>query len=156
MSYNVFDMSCVLNHSKVENIIQANKCLRELEMVDRSFKFPQLEDMNKIKLVAFSDASHANLPNDYSNAEGFIIFLVGEDGKSCLLTWVTKKIIRVVKSTLAAETLVALDAVDMRYYLGSVLSEILFHVSEKNVIPICCHVDNYSLVENIHSYKKCK
>ena len=30
----VLDMSCVLNHPKVENIIHANKCLRKLEMVD--------------------------------------------------------------------------------------------------------------------------
>ena len=75
----------ILNHPKVENIIHANKCLRKLEMVDCGLRFPQIGDLSKIKLVAFSDASHASLPDSYSNGEGFIIFLVGEDGKSCPL-----------------------------------------------------------------------
>ena len=89
----------------------------------------------------------------YSSAAGFIIFLVGEDGESCPLAWEAKKIRRVVKSTLAAETLAASHSVDMCYYLGSVLSEVLFHEHDKNVIPICCYVDNHSLVENVHSMK---
>ena len=54
-------------------------------MVDCGLRFPQIGDLSKIKLVAFSDASHASLPDSYSNGEGFIIFLVGEDGKSCPL-----------------------------------------------------------------------
>lgn len=153
VSYDVLELSCILNHPKVDNMIQANKCLRKAEMVDCSLKFPHLGDLNKIKLVAFSDASFASLPDGYSSAEGFIIFLVGEDGKSCPLAWGAKKIRRVVKSTLAAETLAASDAVDMCYYLGSVLSEILFQEQEKNVIPIYCYVDNQSLVENVHSMK---
>ena len=33
------------------------------------------------------------------------------------------------------------------------LSEILFQVHDKNVIPICSFVDNHSLVENVHSTK---
>ncbi|KAK4327467.1 hypothetical protein Pmani_002131 [Petrolisthes manimaculis] len=153
VSYDVLNMSCVLNHPKVENVIQANKCLRRLEIVDSCLRFPHLGDLSNVKLIVFSDASHASLPDGYSSAGGFIIFLVGENGKSCPFAWEAKKIRRVVKSTLAAETLAASDAVDMCYFLGTVLSEILFHVNDKNVIPICSYVDNHSLVENVHSTK---
>merc|ERR1712198_15773 len=100
-----------------------------------------------------SDGSHANFPDGFSSAGGFIVFLVGENGNSCPLAWEAKKIRRVVKSTLAAETLAASDAVDSCYYLGNMLSEILFNVHGRNVIPITCYVDNYSLFENVHSTK---
>ena len=58
-----------------------------------------------------------------------------------------------MKSTLAAETLAVSDAVDVGYYLGRMLSEILFGVYDENVIPIVSYVDNYSLFENVNSTK---
>ena len=54
-------------------------------MVDSCLRFPHLGDLSKVKLVVFSDASHASLPDGYSSAEGFIVFLIGENGKSCPL-----------------------------------------------------------------------
>ena len=153
MSYEVLELSCVMSNPKVENLIQANKCIKKMGMVECNLKFPDLGDLKKVELVALSDASHANLPDGFSSAGGFIVFLVGENGNSCPLAWEAKKIRRVVKSTLAAETLAASDAVDSCYYLGSMLSEILFNVHGRNVIPITCYVDNYSLFENVHSTK---
>ena len=110
--------------------------------------FPDLGEIKDLKLVVFSDASHANLPDGVSSAGGFIIFLVGSNKRCCPLAWEAKKIRRVVKSTLAAETLSLVEALDMAFYLGSILSEIL---SIK--IPIECQVDNKSLHENLHSTK---
>ena len=60
---------------------------------------------------------------------------------------------RVVRSTLAAETLALVEAVDIAFYLGCVLSEILYNGSKKLEIPIQCYVDNKSLWENTHSTK---
>lgn len=153
MSYEVLELSCNMSSPKVENLVQANKCVKKMGMVECNMKFPDLGDLKKVELVALSDASHANLPDGFSSAGGFIVFLIGENGNSCPLAWEAKKIRRVVKSTLAAETLAASDAVDTCYYLGSMLSEILFNVHDKNVIPITCYVDNYSLFENAHSTK---
>lgn len=98
-----------MNHPEVENIIQANKYLKMLKIMDYGLKFSHLGAMSKEKQVAFSDAFHASLPDGYSTAEVFITFLVGENGKCCLLAWEDKKI-KVVKSTLVAETLAAADA----------------------------------------------
>lgn len=153
VSYDALELSCNMSQAKVENIIQANKCLKKMSMSESFMSFPNLGDLQKVQLVTLSDASHANLPDGFSSAGGFIIFLVGENGKSCPLAWEAKKIRRVVKSTLAAETLAVSDAVDVGYYLGRMLSEILFGVYDENVIPIVSYVDNYSLFENVNSTK---
>ena len=56
-----------------------------------------------------------------------------------------------MKSTLAAETLAASDAIDNAYYLAEILSEILFKNSRD--IPIRLMLDNKSLFNNVHSVK---
>ena len=43
-------------------------------------------------------------------------------------------------------------AVDMAYYLGYILSQVLYN-ADTNVIPIELVVDNYSLYENVYSTK---
>ena len=153
VSFDALELSCNMSNTKVENLIQANKCMKKMCMTESFMSFPNLGDLQKVKLITLSDASHANLPDGFSSAGGFIIILVGENGKSCPLAWESKKIRRVVKSTLAAETLAVSDAVDVAYYLGSMLSEIIFGVRDENVIPIVSYVDNYSLFENAYSTK---
>ena len=152
LSYDVLELSCKLNHPKVEDLLHANKCLRKGNMFEGFMYFPNLGDISNCKLVAYSDASHANLSDGCASAGGFVVFLVGENNQSCPLYWESKKIRRVVKSTLAAETLAATDAVDMAFYLGNVLSQVLYN-EDKNVIPIQLVVDNYSLYENVYSTK---
>lgn len=97
----------------------------------------------------FCDASHANLPDGFSSAEGYIIFLTDNAGRCCPLAWGSKKIRRVVKSSLAAETLSLVDAIDVAMYLKHILSEVL----QSDDIAIRCHVDNKSLWDNVHSTK---
>ena len=133
--------------------MKANKCVRKLNNEECKLFFPVLGDLKKCKLVTYSDASHANLPDGSSSAGGNVVFLVGENGKACALSWESKKIKRVVKSTLAAETLAASEAVDACYYLGQILSEILYNGSYVNKFPIICNVDNKSLYENVYSTK---
>ena len=119
LSHDVLELSCKINNPKVEDLIEANKCLRKACTFESSMYFPNLGDISKYKLVVYSDASHANLP-DGSSAGGFVFFLTGENRNSCPLYWEAKKIRRVVKNTLAAETLAAAEAVNMADYLGNV------------------------------------
>ena len=153
ISYEALELSCNMSHPKIEHILQANKCLKKVGMTETFLQFPNLGNLKNVRLVSLSDASHANLPDGYSSAGGFIIFLVGENGKCCPLAWESKKIRRVVKSTLAAETLAMSDAIDVCYYLGYMLSEILFGFKGGNAIPITSYVDNKSLFENVYSTK---
>ena len=151
LSYDVLELSCKVNTPKVEDLLEANKCLRKACTFESSMYFPCLGDVTKYKLVVYSDASHANLPDGVSSAGGFVIFLVGENGNSCPLYWEAKKIRRVVKSTLASETLAAVEAVDMAFYLGNMLSQILYNKEKK--MPVELYVDNHSLYDNVYSVK---
>ena len=81
----------------------------------------------------------------------FIIFLADNEGNVFPLYWESKKIRRVVISTLAAETLAASDALDNAYYLAEILAEILF--KKIRDIPIRLMLDNKSLFDNVHSVK---
>ena len=102
--------------------------------------------------MVYTDASHANLPDGVGSTGGFIVFLKGENGNSCPLYWESKRIRRVVKSTIAAETLAATEGIDTAIYLSNVISQIVFnhkHVS----IPVKLYIDNRSLYENVNSTK---
>ena len=153
ISYDVLELSCTMKHPKVDNILKANKCVKKLRNEKCSLFFPCLGDIRNAKLMTYSDASHANLPDNVSSAGGFVVFLVGENGRSCPLSWESRKIKRIVKSTLAAETLAASESADMSFYLGQILSEILYKEGPNDNIPILCNVDNKSLFENVHSTK---
>ena len=151
LSFDVLELSCKVNSPKIGDLIDANKCLKKACMFESSMYFPKLNDLNNCKIIVYSDASHANLPNGVSSAGGFIIFLADNKGNVCPLYWESRKIRRVVKSTLAAETLAAADAIDNAYYLGEILSEILFRHGKD--IPIELYVDNKSLHDNVFSVK---
>ena len=110
--------------------------------------YPQLK-LDDLKILCFSDASYANLPKEGSQG-GNIIFLT--DGtRSAPLQWSSNRIKRVVRSTLAAETLSLLTCCDSAVYLKSLVESTLYNASPS--IPIECIIDNKSLYENIHSTK---
>ena len=79
------------------------------------------------------------------------MFLVNDCDQWCPLAWGSNKTRRVVKSTPAAETLALVDARQVCFCLGHILSEILFRNVHK--IPIECYVDNHSVWDNVHCTK---
>lgn len=96
----------------------------------------------------FADASFKSLPGGASQI-GFIILLADKQGNVCPLQWKSKKIKRVVKSTLAAECLALQEASETAFYLKTILAEILGVGVEQ--IKIECYTDNKSLKESLHS-----
>ena len=109
-------------------------------------------DKWKARLVSFSDASLANLKNGGSQGGG-IIFIVGENGKYAPLSWNSKKIKRMVKSTIAAETLALLEGSENCFWLGSIIKDMLDADYSPLVFPIRALTDNQSLCDAVHSTK---
>ena len=72
------------------------------------------------KLVVYSDASYNNLENGDSQG-GFCIFLQDSYGNLSLIIWQSKKIHRMIKSTMAAETLAFVDAAEASCWLSIVI-----------------------------------
>ena len=126
--------------------------IRKTKSIQYKLAFPSVGSLEETELLLFTDASYANLSDRVSSAGGYIIFLKGRNGRLCPISWASKKIKRVVKSTLAAEALALVEGLDACYFVRSILLEMI-PVTKVNVIPIKCYTDNKSLSENIHSTK---
>ena len=78
LSFEVCRLSTSLNKATIDDLLHANKPVRKCKQRSVCLKFQQLQ--KPFHLVAFCDASHANL-KDGSSQGGKIIFLEGKDGK---------------------------------------------------------------------------
>ena len=103
-------------------------------------------------MICFSDASFANLKVNSSQG-GFIIFLYRNKKLFSPIAWKSFKFKRVVKSTLAAETLALEHALETCFMMKSFLCELLKKKISNKVLPIKCYTDNKSLVDSIFSTK---
>ena len=124
VSFEVCDLSTVCHTAKVDDALRANKLLRKVQQRPITLQFPKLDGLEECYIECYSDAAFGNLQGGGSQG-GYAIFLADLTGKKCLLSWQSRKIRRVVKSTLAAETLALLDAAEAGVYLASLLGEIL-------------------------------
>ena len=127
-----------------------NKAIRKLQSEHVVLKFPNIGNLHKCKIINYSDASYRNLPNEGSQG-GFIIFLANEHNEVIPIQWQSRKIKRIVRSTLAAETLAQIDSSDSAYFIKSLLVEIL-HCNPQS-IQIESFIDSKSLYDTLHTTK---
>ena len=91
-------------HATVQTLHCINKLVRKLKSDEVTLKLQHLGKDDSLKLVVFSDSSMGNLP-DGGTQGGHLILLMGENGRFSPICWQSKRIRRVVRSTLAGETL---------------------------------------------------
>ena len=148
IAFDVTMLASRLHVSTVEDIIKLNKVIRKVQAENVSLNFYDLG--KEVELLLFSDASYGNLTNDGSQG-GHTIFLKGSNGKINPVTWQSKRIRRIARSTLASEALALLDGLDCVISIGILLNEL--NNKGKSVIPIKCYIDNNDLFQAIHSDK---
>lgn len=146
ISFDVCQLSTKLNSATVQDVLQANKVLRKVKQSRVSLKYGRL--CQPMKLVAHCDASYANL-KDGSSQGGMIIFLVDNKGRASPISWTSRKLRRVCRSTIAAETMSLLDAVDACVWLSHIINELVDEELKTTEI----YTDNMSLTEAVHSTK---
>lgn len=152
----MFDVSSLasnIKHATVQSIHDTNKVIRKLKSEKVSLKFQHLGNSNALNFKVFSDASLGNLP-DGGTQGGTLIGLMGEGGKFSPLCWQSKKIRRVVRSTLAGETLALSDGIDNAIFLTTLFSELTTGNAELNTPPLICVTDNHSLFDALKSTKQ--
>lgn len=147
ISFDVCSLSMRFGKCTIGNLMDANKVIKRVKTDQIRLFFPVLT--GDVYLECYSDASFANL-NDCGSQGGFIIFLADENGKRCPIMWKSRKIRRIAKSTLAAETMALLEVAESAYYIGKILEDI--GIGRK--VPVKCFVDNKSLVDALRSMKK--
>ena len=151
----LFDVTSVsnnINRATVQHVLEINKIIGKAKVTKSSLKFQNLGSKNELKLVVFSDASLGNMPNGGSQG-GYLVLLVGESGKFSPIWWNSKKIRRVVRSTLAAETLALAEGIDNGIFLCTLLAELMYGKSDPTTFPIECYTDCKSLYEALKSAK---
>ena len=148
MFFEMIELSTKLNKGAVSDLIRAVKAVKRLKEEMAIVKIPKLDNPNNWRVIIYSDAAHANLCDGTSSMGAHLVLLV-ENDKCCPISWHAGKIKRVVRSTIAAETLSLLEAVENGMYIRDHLKILL----GLPVIPIIAYVDNKSLVEAVHSTK---
>ena len=155
MVIEVVSLSMASKHPTVADMILANKAVDKLKNSEVNINYRKLGNFKDLSLRVYTDASWANLPDGTSSAGGYIIYVVGEDGKCAPIDWSSNKIQRTVHSTLAAESLAMVEGIDAAIYLGSMLTEIYMN-NLQNKVPIITYIDNKSLLDNVQSTKQMK
>ena len=137
-----------LNSGNHKVFTAANKLVRKVKNQDIVLHFHDDLDISSCAVVSFCDASFANLPNAGLQG-GYLCFLIDTNGVYCPITWQSRKIKRVVKSTIAAECLAAVEAAEMTIYLANLLEDML--KLRSNSVETFVFCDNKNLVNAAHS-----
>ena len=145
IAFDVCQLSAWKKKATVKQVIHANKTIKKIKSSDVFLKYPNIKDIENAKILVYSDASFNNLPN--GGSQGAHMILISDSDQQCApIHWQSKKIKRVVKSTLAAECLALQNAVDHAFYLKNVVSDMLGVDME-----IHCRTDNQSVVDSVYS-----
>ena len=81
--------------------------------------------IENFKIVCCNESSLENL-KDGGSQGGFVIYLVSENNVSSPIMWKSKKLHRVVRSAMAAETLNQVEAAEACFWLANLLNKILY------------------------------
>ena len=150
ISFEVGQLATNIKNSDETSMKIVNKLFTNMKQNECKLIYKKLGNDNDLRIVVYSDAAHGNLSNGGSQG-GYIIFLCGHENNCVPLNWQSKRIRRVVRSSLAAETLALSDALDDAVYMMKLFSEIMFNNYYK--IPIEIVIDNKSLYESLFSKK---
>ena len=151
IAFDIATIASRLHVSTVEDLKKVNKVIRKVQAEQVCLNFNDLG--KQVELLLFSDASFGNLSDDGSQG-GYAIFLRGENGKINPVTWQSKRIRRVARSTLASEALALVDGVDCVISIAMLFNEMLYDKCSTNGIPIKCYIDNNDLYQAIYSNKQ--
>ena len=108
-----------------------------------------MQELQSCYIECYTDAAFGNLP-DRGSQGGTIIFLKDSFGQRCPLFWQSKKLKRVVRSTLAAEASALAEGAERAIYIAKKIEEI----TKCTQIQIRCFVDNKSVVDALQSGKE--
>ena len=149
MAYELIELSVKSKIASVDDMKRARKLISRIQDFESFVFFPALGEMGNWTMCVYTDASHANLSDGVSSTMGCLVFVVGRGGAMCTVSWRANKIRRVVRSTLAAETMALQEGLEEAIYIRSLLLEL-----GNWKIPIVAYVDNKSLIEALYSTKQ--
>ena len=113
------ELSSIRRVSTIEDAMRVNSVVKQVNNMNVKVLLLQLENIERCSLEWYSDPSFVNLAGGCFQ-EGFIIFLSDDRGRKCPVDWLSRKIRRVVKSTLAIKTLACIEGAKAAVYLTKI------------------------------------
>ena len=150
ISFDVSSIAVSLKNATYKDIANINKVIRKVKNHHLSLQFFGLGKATKI--VAYTDAAFANL-SDGGSQGAYLIFLVNKSGHCSLLSWKSKRIVRIVRSALAAECLALSECIDAAIYTSMLYKQLMFGDMKSTVPEIEIITDSRSLCDAIKSVK---
>ena len=147
ISFEICQASSRVKTSTIADMITINKVISKVQQQHSYLHFSKL-DLSSTHIRVYTDASFNNLPEGGSQ-EGNIVFLADAHNACCPISWASNRAKRVVRSTLAAETLSLNDGTDSAFYLSKLLCSVL--PAEDQNPKIVAITDNKSAVAAICS-----
>ena len=145
--FELLELSTKFQNAHVEDVHSANKLIRRVKQHTCEVHHSQLLPLTSWQIVLFTDAAWANLPDRVSSTPYYVVFLIDGNYNCSPIEWKGSKIRRVVRSTLAAETLALQDGLETAIVIKKMLQELMPQIE----LPISALSDSKSLIENIHS-----
>lgn len=153
LMFDACQLAANVKNGKVEHLMEANMVIRRIKSEKVALKFYYLVSV-PLKLLVYTDASFGNL-NDGGTQGGFSI-LANEEGQTISICWNSKKIHRVVRNTLAGETLAMAERVDTAKFVSTLFTEITTEKPVPKRLSIIQRTDYKSLNDALKSTKRIK
>ena len=152
LSYDCLLLSTKTGRASMRDMKQAIKLMKKLKSGSTKMCFPDLGPIEEWTLVGYGDAGFKSLPDKVSSCGGHVEMISNEKrGISCITSWRSKKLKRVVSSSTAAEALAANETLDGLIYIKSVLRDLLGLTVDK--IPVVVYTDSRNLHKSVYSSK---
>ena len=151
ITYGVKTLTMKYGKAQKLDLSTANRIIKQVHRGQTALTIPDLGNIEDWALVAFTDASTKKIDGLFHVA-GHIVFLVNQKThRSIPLTWASKKISRVVHSSLMAETIAATMLIGTIFFIKESLKQVYGKVSGD--LKTLVLVDNKDLHEAVHSIK---
>ena len=131
----------------MEDANKLNRVIKKTKEREGELKFHKINNLADSELWCYADASLGNL-KDGGSQGGHIVLWRNEEGKMSLLNWQSRRLRRVAVSTLAAEAIALVQAVEDVI----LLNELIYEVTGVK-IKVRCFTDCKSLEKTLKSMK---
>ena len=122
IGYKVMELSTKLQERTIRDMIKANKIIKRVKKENVYLKYVPL-DYNNLEFHVWCDASFAR--GDLQTSCGGMICTLSDGILSVPILWRSNKIRRVVRSTLAGETITCADSVDRIFPVQQISKSLL-------------------------------
>ena len=160
LSFDVNLLSTEVSRGTVRTVKNINKAIRKAKESKTCLRFIKLGKLADLTVKVYADASYGNQDLATRSTAGRVVLLENKSTKNmCVVSWKTKKIVRVCRSVKGAETRALEDAIDEGVHTARLIREMYDgKIDLKNPAQISVEAltDSKSLWDSLHNTRQCE